>query len=143
MEESPSRKRSLESLGDEPTSKRRRKIPDPIVPLDKFDTQGPCSSIVTPDELAKKGLRRSIGLALKKVGFHSADAQAMEMFTQMAETCKFPPHFHRDPYRLPFGSSSWALTASTQTCPRYSNKSTTWLLLLDGRMRIHRILNAF
>ena len=93
MEESRSRKRLPESLGDEPTSKRRRTTSDPIVPLEKLDMQGPCSSIVTPDELAKKGLRRSIGLVLKKVGFHSADSQAMEMFTQMAETCKFPSHF--------------------------------------------------
>ncbi len=77
-----------------------------MLPLEKLDMESPRSSLVTPDELAKKGLRRSIGLVLEKVGFHSADAQAMEMFTQMAETCKPPPHFHRVLYRLPFATSS-------------------------------------
>lgn len=49
------------------------------------------SGAMTTDELAKKGLRRGIALALQKVGFEGAAPEAMESFATMAETCMHTP----------------------------------------------------
>ncbi|KAK3317005.1 Bromodomain associated-domain-containing protein [Apodospora peruviana] len=44
------------------------------------------SKLVSPDELAKKALRRSIALALEKVGFDASIPEAMESFVAMTES---------------------------------------------------------
>jgi hypothetical protein len=44
--------------------------------------------LTTAEELARKGLRRSIALALQKVGFEGATPDAMESFVSMTEECR-------------------------------------------------------
>ena len=51
--------------------------------------ESPCATdLTTPEELARKALRRSLALALQNVGFDSAAPEAMESFVTMTETCK-------------------------------------------------------
>ncbi len=90
--ESTSRKRPAPSDPDHPTSKRQRTSSSHTIPSPEgTDIPRHGASVESPDELAKKGLRRSIGLVLDKIGFDSADHQALETFTQLAEACALPP----------------------------------------------------
>jgi hypothetical protein len=86
-----SRKRPAEASQNGSESKRQRiRSPQTILSLGQAGSS-PCISVAaTVDELGKKGLRRSIALALQKVGFESAEPEAMESFTLMAETCMQP-----------------------------------------------------
>ncbi|KAK4120083.1 hypothetical protein N657DRAFT_636777 [Parathielavia appendiculata] len=82
-----SRKRPAEVSENGSVSKRQR-LQSPYTILSVGQTGfSPYSSVAaTVDELGKKGLRRGIALALQKVGFGSAEPEAMESFTLMAET---------------------------------------------------------
>ncbi|KAK4098391.1 hypothetical protein N658DRAFT_499444 [Parathielavia hyrcaniae] len=82
-----SRKRPAEASLNDSVSKRQR-LQSPYTILSVGQTgASPYSSVdATVDELGKKGLRRSIALALGTVGFESAEPEAMESFTLMAET---------------------------------------------------------
>jgi hypothetical protein len=88
---SESRKRPAEDAQDGTQTKRQRiRSPYTILSVGPLGSS-PCSStLVTTDELAKKGLRRGIALALQKVGFDGAAPEAMESFVAMAETCTQP-----------------------------------------------------
>ncbi|KAH8887815.1 hypothetical protein GQ53DRAFT_655334 [Thozetella sp. PMI_491] len=84
--ESASRKRAATSEVDHPAGKRLRTAASyTAFPIDMDESSDSASTTVTADELAKSGLRRSIGLVLDKVGFDSADPLAMETFTELAE----------------------------------------------------------
>jgi hypothetical protein len=45
------------------------------------------SSIITTDEMARKGVRRGIALALNQVGFDGASEESLESFATMVDTC--------------------------------------------------------
>lgn len=86
--ESESRKRPAENDQDGSDAKRQRlQQPHTILSLGRLGASPYSSSIVTTDELAKKGLRRGIALAMQKVGFEGAAPEAMESFAVLAETC--------------------------------------------------------
>jgi hypothetical protein len=89
-----SRKRPAEASqnGTEP-KRQRTQSPQTILSLGQLESSPFASVAATVDELGKKGLRRSIALALQKVGFESAEPEAMESFTLMAETCTQPEIF--------------------------------------------------
>lgn len=88
---SDSRKRPAENVEDASPAKRQRlQSTHTILSLEKIGSSPYSSSVVSTDELAKKGLRRGIALALQKVGFESAAPEAMESFAAMAETCMEP-----------------------------------------------------
>lgn len=82
------RKRALSSQNDMPESKRRRRSSADLAQTSEISTRShESSSTLTADEVAKKGLRRSIALVLDRVGFDSASEEAMESFATMVETC--------------------------------------------------------
>ncbi|GAB1319735.1 Transcription initiation factor TFIID subunit 8 [Madurella fahalii] len=84
---SESRKRPAEETQDGAQTKRQRlQPPRAILSVGNLASCPYASPIVTADEMAKKGLRRGIALALQKVGFDSAAPEAMESFVAMAET---------------------------------------------------------
>jgi hypothetical protein len=86
-----SRKRPAETSQDGSDAKRQRiQPPHTILSLGQLGSSPYSSAAVTADELAKKGLRRGIALALQKVGFEGAAPEAMESFAAMAETCMNP-----------------------------------------------------
>ncbi|KAK1762595.1 WD40 repeat-like protein [Phialemonium atrogriseum] len=81
------RKRALSYQHDMPESKRRRRSFADLAQTSEISTRShEPSSTLTADEVAKKGLRRSIALVLDRVGFDSASEEAMESFTTMVET---------------------------------------------------------
>lgn len=74
---------------DGSAAKRQRlQSPHTILSLGKLGSSPYSSQLVTADELANKGLRRGIALALDKVGFDGAAPEAMESFAAMAEACE-------------------------------------------------------
>ncbi|KAK3347188.1 Bromodomain associated-domain-containing protein [Lasiosphaeria hispida] len=82
-----SRRRPAGGDDDEPSAKRRRTIPSQILlSAEALGVSVHSSALATPDELARKGLRRSIALALQHVGFEGAAPEAMESFVNMTET---------------------------------------------------------
>ncbi|KAL2258190.1 hypothetical protein VTK26DRAFT_8591 [Humicola hyalothermophila] len=84
---SDSRKRPAVNGPDASPAKRQRlQSPNTILSVGPLGSSQHASSAITTDELAKKGLRRGIALALQKVGFDSAAPEAMESFAAMAET---------------------------------------------------------
>jgi transcription initiation factor TFIID subunit 8 len=85
-----SRKRSLTLEDDQARKKQKRLSSSVEVPVKEPAPKAAqhISPIITPDELAKKGLRRGIALALQQVGFEGAAPEAMESFVAMTETCK-------------------------------------------------------
>ncbi|KAL2017939.1 hypothetical protein VTK56DRAFT_1531 [Thermocarpiscus australiensis] len=84
---SESRKRPAEADQNGSQSKRQRlRSSHTLLSFGKLGASPYCSPIVTTDELAKKGLRRGIALALQKVGFEGAATEAMESFVVMVET---------------------------------------------------------
>ena len=88
-----SRKRPAESDhegADADTKRQRVQPPHTILSLGPLGSSPYASTATTTDELANKGLRRAIALALEKVGFESAAPEAMESFAAMAETCMWP-----------------------------------------------------
>lgn len=90
-----SRKRSAEpdldgDLDGSQAKRKRIQSPHTILTVGKLGESPYSSDMVTLDELAKKGLRRSISLALETVGFDSAAPEAMESFAAMAESCMRP-----------------------------------------------------
>jgi hypothetical protein len=86
-----SRKRPAEPDKDGADAKRQRvQPPSTILSLGPLGSSPHSSTAATTDELANKGLRRAIALALEKVGFDSAAPEAMESFAAMAETCMWP-----------------------------------------------------
>lgn len=86
---SETRKRLAEDndLDGSQAKRQRLQSPHTILSLGKLGSSPYASSMTTTDELAKKGLRRGIALALQKVGFESAAPEAMESFVAMTETC--------------------------------------------------------
>ncbi|KAK3305167.1 Bromodomain associated-domain-containing protein [Chaetomium strumarium] len=81
-----SRKRPAEAeRAGSPTKRQRLQSAQTILSLGPPGLLPSYSPAVTTDELAKKGLRRGIALALQKVGFDSAAPEAMESFAAMAE----------------------------------------------------------
>ncbi|KAH6842278.1 Bromodomain associated-domain-containing protein [Chaetomium sp. MPI-CAGE-AT-0009] len=82
-----SRKRPAVTDHDSSDAKRQRvQSPHVILSVGQIGAS-PCSSTAaTTDELANKGLRRAVALALEKVGFEGATPDAMESFTAMVET---------------------------------------------------------
>jgi len=84
-----SRRRSPEPDQDGPGAKRQRlQSPHTILSVGTPGASPYSSQMVTADDLANKGLRRGIALALDKVGFDGAAPEAMESFAAMAEACK-------------------------------------------------------
>ncbi|KAK3942922.1 transcription initiation factor TFIID subunit 8 [Diplogelasinospora grovesii] len=83
-----SRKRSLTLEDDQARKKQKRLSSSVEVPVKEPAPKAAqhVSPIITPDELAKKGLRRGIALALQQVGFEGAAPEAMESFVAMTET---------------------------------------------------------
>ena len=89
-----SRKRSADGSEGQPQTKRQCVAPGgPVLIAQKLGQSPAASTQPTSDELAKTALRRSIALALQRVGFDSATPDAMESFVLMAETCR-PPLAH-------------------------------------------------
>jgi transcription initiation factor TFIID subunit 8 len=91
-----SRKRSADGDDDLPDAKRQRTTPSTVIlKYEPSTEEQQCSAArTTAEELVRKGLRRSIALALQKVGFESAAPDAMESFVSMTEECaisSFPP----------------------------------------------------
>jgi len=86
---SESRKRPAEPDEQESQSKRQRlaSSPQPIFSVGAIGSSPYSSQLITTDELAKCGLRRSLALALQKVGFDAAAPEALESFVTMTETC--------------------------------------------------------
>ncbi|KAL2130044.1 hypothetical protein VTI74DRAFT_6955 [Chaetomium olivicolor] len=81
-----SRKRPAENDQNGSHAKRQRiQPPHTILSLGQLGASPYASAAATSDELAKKGLRRGIALALQKVGFEGAAPEAMESFAAMAE----------------------------------------------------------
>ena len=85
-----SRKRSPDVQEDDgPGAKRKRVTPSTVILRTEYTDRLPHSpTLATPEELARRGLRRSIALTLQKVGFESASPDAMESFVSLTETCK-------------------------------------------------------
>ena len=84
-----SRKRSAEPNDDEPPTKRKREMASSVILAIGPPEESPCSvDLNTSEELARKALRRSLALALQKVGFDTATPDAMETFVSMTEICK-------------------------------------------------------
>ena len=82
------RKRALTSLDDMPETKRRRtSLFSAIRPAELSTLSRASPPPTTADEVARRGLRRSIALVLDKVGFDAASEEAMESFSNMVETC--------------------------------------------------------
>ncbi|SPQ26410.1 360b3dd2-1d6e-4f7f-809f-640c50874fc1 [Thermothielavioides terrestris] len=82
-----SRKRPAEPSESDANAKRQRlQWPYTMLSVGPPQSSPYSSSAVTTDELAKKGLRRGIALALQKVGFDGAAPDAVESFALMAET---------------------------------------------------------
>lgn len=95
-----SRKRPAEtSQGGSDAKRQRIQPPHTILSLGQLGSSPYSSAAVTADELAKKGLRRGIALALQKVGFEGAAPEAMESFAAMAETCMHSAAYH--PFESP------------------------------------------
>lgn len=84
---SESRKRPAEAEDGTQTKRQRLQSSHAILSVGNLASCPYASPIVTADEMAKKGLRRGIALALQKVGFEGAAPEAMESFVAMAETC--------------------------------------------------------
>jgi len=84
-----SRKRSADGDDDQPGAKRQRITPSNIIlKYEPSAEQQQClGARTTVEELARKGLRRSIALTLQKVGFEGAMPEAMESFVSIAEEC--------------------------------------------------------
>jgi len=83
------RKRSAEPNDDQPPAKRKREMPSSVILAIGPPEESPCSiDLATSEELARKAMRRSLSLALQKVGFDSATPDAMESFVSMTEICK-------------------------------------------------------
>lgn len=72
-----------------PAKRQRVQPPHTILSLGPLGSSPYSSQLVTADELANKGLRRGIALALDKVGFDGAAPEAMESFAAMAEACQY------------------------------------------------------
>lgn len=56
-------------------------------------TEAPLYEVVnrpTAQDVGRDGLRRSIAIALEHVGFDAATPEALESFTEAAETCRLP-----------------------------------------------------
>lgn len=56
-------------------------------------TEAPLYEVVnrpTAQDVGRDGLRRSIAIALEHVGFDAATPEALESFTEAAETCMLP-----------------------------------------------------
>ncbi|KAL7623562.1 hypothetical protein AAE478_007245 [Parahypoxylon ruwenzoriense] len=87
---------------DLPSKRQRTTSPEsgsatlaPIIP-----TEEPVYNVVrcpTTNDLGREGLRRSIGLVLKHVGFDSATSDALESFTETVDTyiTEFADHLRR------------------------------------------------
>ncbi|KAJ4294652.1 hypothetical protein N0V88_004881 [Collariella sp. IMI 366227] len=81
-----SRKRPAETDDDGSHAKRlRTESSHLILSLGQLGASQFASAAATTDDLANKGLKRGIALALQKVGFESAAPDAMESFAVMAE----------------------------------------------------------
>lgn len=97
--DSTSRKRTsveLEDADRQSSSKRQRTItpkPDATPSATIPATPKPYEVVRHPtvESMGRDGLRRSITLALKHVGFDSAKEEALESFTEMVETCSSYP----------------------------------------------------
>lgn len=85
-----SRKRSPDVQEDDgPGAKRKRVTPSTVILRTEYtDRLTHSPTLATPEELARRGLRRSIALTLQKVGFESASPDAMESFVSLTETCR-------------------------------------------------------
>jgi len=90
-----SRKRSAEEGDGQPGPKRQRMTTSQIILRSEVSKESKqhAAALTTMEELARKGLRRSIALALEKVGFDGATADAMENFVSMTEECKIASFF--------------------------------------------------
>lgn len=85
-----SRKRPAETDDDGSHAKRLRTESSHIIlSLGQLGASQFASAAATTDDLANKGLKRGIALALQKVGFESATPDAMESFAAMAEACTY------------------------------------------------------
>ncbi|KAK3375586.1 Bromodomain associated-domain-containing protein [Lasiosphaeria ovina] len=82
-----SRKRPAEADDDQSRSKRQR-TSQPKRPFITIENISPShtSTVMTAEDMARQGLRRSIAMTLQKVGFDSSLPEAMESFVSMAET---------------------------------------------------------
>lgn len=87
-----SRKRPAKNEDDQSSAKRQRTQDLGLVLSTGKIGDSPYSSstLTTAEELARKGLRRSIALTLQKVGFEGAAPEVIESFVSMTETCKAP-----------------------------------------------------
>ncbi|KAL2149039.1 hypothetical protein VTH82DRAFT_1725 [Thermothelomyces myriococcoides] len=83
-----SRKRPADSDREDCADAKRPRFQSPhtILSVGRLGSSPHASAAPTTEELASKGLRRAIALALEKVGFDSATPDAMESFAAMAET---------------------------------------------------------
>jgi hypothetical protein len=83
-----SRKRPAATDHDGSDAKRQRvQSPHVVLSVGKIGASSCASAAPTTDEVANKGLRRAVALALEKVGFEGAAPEAMESFTAMVEAC--------------------------------------------------------
>ncbi|KAK0644361.1 WD40-repeat-containing domain protein [Cercophora newfieldiana] len=82
-----SRKRSAEGDDGQPGAKRQRMTSSQIFLSSEasLETQQHAAARTTAEALARNGLRRTIALALQKVGFDTAAPDAMESFVSMTE----------------------------------------------------------
>ena len=86
-----SRKRPAAADHDSCDAKRQRvQSPHVILSVGKIGASSCASAVPTTDEVANKGIRRAVALALDKVGFEGAAPEALESFTAMVETCTWP-----------------------------------------------------
>lgn len=87
---SSTRKRALTSQDDTPQTKRQRTSSrSSATESNEVATRSDAPPRpISTDELARKGLRRSIALVLERVGFDATSGEAMESFANIVETCK-------------------------------------------------------
>lgn len=92
----PSLKRAVPNDDEnhqEPEAKRQRTIePDSrsVTPAEVDLSERPIYNVVrrpNAEDFGRDGLRRSIGVALKHVGFDAATPDALEGFTETVDTC--------------------------------------------------------
>ncbi|KAL2145636.1 hypothetical protein VTI28DRAFT_6694 [Corynascus sepedonium] len=83
-----SRKRPAETDQEDGGDAKRLRFRSPhtILSVGRLGSSPHASKTPTTEELANRGLRRAIALALEKVGFNAATPEAMESFAAMAET---------------------------------------------------------
>lgn len=83
----PNKRRSPFDYDDALIKRQRVHAPPIEIPVEGGGLTVAAEEPLNDFHVYRKSIQRSIGLALKHVGFDSASEEAMESFTQMVETC--------------------------------------------------------